>query len=487
MRVGQTSLIAFVSKLLASVLGFVATLYFANVLGAEILGVYAVTLSFVAWLRLGGRLGVDNATTKRISEDQAPGAYLTAGAVLVGFLTLSLALITVIGHEYVEAYVEDFEKYTSLSVVWFVVGIFVFESATSVLNSALKGQDSVHIFALLRPLKIGLRSLIQIGLVVFLGWQILGLLVGYIGAVAIILVVGILFVRIRPRMPEREHVRSLLDYAKFSWLGGLKTRAFNDVDILILGALVPTNLVGVYSIVWSLTKVLDLFSTAINDSMFPTISNVATEEGPEATTKYIEDATRYGGFLTLPGTVGGLVLADRLFMLYGSEFSIGTEVFGWLLVSILSFGYMRQFLNALNALDRPDLAFYANGVFIGTNICLNVVLIWQIGWVGAAIASAVSSSVGLVLSYHLLRTVVPFNFPVRVVGKQVGAALAMGGVVLLLQNFLHTTVLNEYNFVMVLALVAVGAGIYVLILLAVSPSFRAIVSRNLPDFVPYTA
>lgn len=486
MRIGQTSVVVFSSKLLASALGFVATVYFANVLGADLLGVYALVISLVAWLRLGGRVGVSRALAKRLSENREQGAYLTAGALFIGTLTIIIAAGTAIGHEYVEAYVDDFDNYASLSVVWFVIALFLFESATTVVNNTLKGQQSVHIFGLLQPLKIGVRSAVQI-LLVIVGLNIVGLLVGYMVGLAVIFVVGLLFVSIRPRVPEKRHFRSLYDYAKFSWLSGLKARALNDVDILVLGAFVSTNLVGVYSIAWSITKFLDLFGLAIGQSMFPEVSNVAAEEDEAAASNLIEDALAYGGFLTIPGLVGGFFLSDRLLMVYGPDFVIGTEVLWLLLLSIFVYGYMAQVLNALNALDRPKLAFYTNVVFIATNVCLNLVLVWQIGWVGAAIASVVSVSVGLVVAYYFLQTVVTVRLPVVTVSKQVASALLMGGVVWALRRLFEDTVLNEYNFVMVLLLVGIGTGIYVGTLLTISAKFRGIVARNLPVDLPFLA
>jgi hypothetical protein len=58
MRLGQTSIIHFSSRLVASVVGFLATLYFARELGAGTLGFYFVALAIVSWLSLAGTLGV---------------------------------------------------------------------------------------------------------------------------------------------------------------------------------------------------------------------------------------------------------------------------------------------------------------------------------------------------------------------------------------------------------------------------------------------
>jgi O-antigen/teichoic acid export membrane protein len=48
MRIGQTSVAVFVSKLVESALGFVATPYFAREPGASVLGSYALVLALVA-------------------------------------------------------------------------------------------------------------------------------------------------------------------------------------------------------------------------------------------------------------------------------------------------------------------------------------------------------------------------------------------------------------------------------------------------------
>lgn len=61
----------FGAKLLSSVLGFVATVYFARILGAQVLGYYAVTLALLSWLQIGTADGVGSALVKRISEGRS--------------------------------------------------------------------------------------------------------------------------------------------------------------------------------------------------------------------------------------------------------------------------------------------------------------------------------------------------------------------------------------------------------------------------------
>ena len=58
MRIGQTSLVVFLAKIFTTVFGFVATIFLARILGAEVLGYYAGILAVASWLRLVGQVGV---------------------------------------------------------------------------------------------------------------------------------------------------------------------------------------------------------------------------------------------------------------------------------------------------------------------------------------------------------------------------------------------------------------------------------------------
>lgn len=484
MRIGQTSLVVFVSKLVGSALGFVGTVYFARVLGAEVIGIYSVIIALVAWLGLAGRLGISKAIKKRVSEDENEGAYLAAGALMVASSTVLLSVLLIVLRVPVERYVSDFEQYSPISVIWFLVLLLAVHLGFSLVTSALVGQRSVHIAGPLRPAKVAIQSAIQI-LLVFIGLELVGMLLGYALGTVFVTLFGIVFVSVRPRMPDRRHFRSLLAYAKFSWLGGLKSRAFNDVDILILGALVPQSLVGIYAVAWSLTKFLDLFGMAVSQTMFPEISNVSALESAESAAGLVEDSLAYGGFIVIPGMVGGTILSDRLLRIYSAEFAQGTEVLWLLLLSILLYTYMQQQLNALNAVDRPDAAFRVNLVFVLSNVVLNLVLIWQFGWIGAAVASAIASGLGLTLSYALLARMISLSIPLDEIGRQWVAAIAMGGIVWGLRILIEITEFIGHNFIIVCLLVCVGSFVYFAVLLAISARFRATVDRNLPVDSPY--
>lgn len=477
MRIGQTSIVYLVSKVVGSLLGFVATVYFARLLGEEVLGFYSITLAIVAWLAIAGKIGITGAIVKRVSEGEERASYITAGGLM-------MAGVFVVISSLVLAFRGTINQYVGAPVAVFVVVLVFAELLRSFAFSSLQGHHLVHVYALLATVKMGLRSLAQIGLVV-LGWALSGMLVGYAVGAIVVGIVSLWILGFRPSVPRREHFRRLTEFAKFSWLGNMRAKTFDSVDIIVLGFFVPAGLVGIYSVVWSITKFLNIFGSAISTTLFPEISKEAAEDNPRAVSNLVENALAYAGLLLIPGLIGGALVGDRLLLVYGEGFVEGTSVLVILVAALLAYTYTMQLLNTLGAIDRPDLSFRANAVFIVSNLVLNLGLVSTIGWVGAAVATLLSAIVGLSLAFRYTRALVDFSVPYVEIGRQWVAAAVMGGLVYGARQVGEAHWIADYNEAFVVLLVGFGAGAYIGVLLVISSRFRTTVTDNLPFDVPY--
>ena len=472
MRLGQTSAIYLVSKILASVIGFFATIYFTRTLGEEIYGFYAVTLALVSWLGIVKSVGFGKAIVKRMSEDEEPDAYLAAGTLVKGVLTTIVAIGVFVFSDQVNAYVGQ-------PVAGFVILLLIASILSGLVSSALKGSHKVHIYAPFSTAKQGVRSLGMVTFV-YLGWELGGMLLGHALGSALIAAVGLWIVRPKVTIPRWRHVTNLFDFAKFSWLGSMQKKTFSDVDIIVLGFFVSAGLTGVYAVAYTLTTFLDIFGSAIKSTLFPELSKQASADNSDMVRNLTNDALSFAGLFLIPGIFGAAILGDRLMRIYGEGFAIGDDVLTILLVGILAYTYNRQLLNTLNAIDRPDLAFRSNGVFIIVNLVLNVALVYSIGWVGAAIATVSSAGIGLLVSFYYTRRQVAFAVPYGEITRQFAAAILMGFAVYVARAVGETHWLAEYNAAFVVLLVAFGATVYFIILTAISATFRTTVMNNLP-------
>ena len=480
MNLGQTSLVYFLSRVAASALGFVATVYFARLLGADALGIYYQVVALVSWLAILGQVGLSGAVSKRISEGDDQRRYAAAAVTSIGGLFAFLAVTLAASRPYVDAYV-------GYPATGYVVALLFATLAWSTVASLLSGLHRVGTQGALETVKTGGRSLLQVG-TLFVGFELAGVFFGYVGGFLVATAVGAAVVARELSgiaLPRRRHFRSLLEYAKFAWLGRLQSRLFNYTDVLVLGFFVPSSLVGIYAAAWGIAQFLILFAGAISSTLFPEMSRLSADGSPEEVQSLTEDALAYAGLLLIPGLVGGWVVGERLLAIYGEAFRQGATVLAVLIVANLLMSYQNQLLNTLNAIDRPERSFRVNALFVVSNVSLNVVLIYLYGWLGAAVATALSVSVSLVAAYRSLGAIVDFAIPYREIGRQWLAALAMGGVVLGGRRVETTYRLLEHNLATVFVLVGLGAGVYFLALLAISPRFRETVDRNLPVALPF--
>lgn len=468
-------MVFFASKIVASVLGFAATVYVARLLGADALGIYSLALAVVAWLGIAGNMGVTAGIKKRVSEQEEPAAYAVAGALLMAALFLLLAALVVLFRGQVNDYVR-------FPVAGFVVAMLGVTLAYNTVTALLNGQHLVHVTGLFSPLKTGGRAGLQIA-ALLAGFGLAGLFGGYVVGYSIVVALGG-YVVWRSLgglvIPRRHHFRRILSFAKYAWLGGLRSRAFNWVDIALLGFFVSSSLIGFYTAAWNIAQFLIVFATAISQTLFPKMSENAASDDSGRVSDLLNSALSYAGLILIPGLVGGTILGRRILRIYGPEFTRAGLVLSILIVSTLLQSYQKQFTTTLNALDRPDRAFRVNFVFIAANVALNVVLIAVYGWVGAAVATTTSVGVSLVVAYRYVDSLLDFVLPTGEIAKQWFAAGLMGGVVLVLLRLEAAYVNLGHNAALVASLVSVGAGVYFGALLVLSSRFRTTVRDNVP-------
>lgn len=472
MRLGRTTAVYFSSKTIGSVFGFLAMVYFGRTLGEAVLGQYALVLAVVMWAAIAGKVGVASAVKKRISEQQEPAQYLGAGVVVLLVMGIVIAGILLSISSYVNAYV-------GAPVAELIIILLFAAMYRSFVASSLEGHHRVHFAAPVSALRQLLRAGTQI-LLVMLGFGLTGLLWGYVTGYIVAATIGLWVLGLRPAVPSRQHLNGLFRYARYAWLGNVRWQTFNGFDIAILGFFVSQAFVGIYSVAWLCGQFLNFFSRAISASLFPTMSERTIKDGIQGVSELVEAGLAYAGLLLLPGFVGAIVVGDYLLAIFGDGFARGHLVLVVLVAALIVYAYFSQLLNTLNAIDRPDLAFRANAALILTNMLLNVVFIWQIGWLGAAVATAISAAAAFIVAFHYVNCCVPFHFPIREVTFQLISALCMGAVVIGFRMIVTRKYLIPEE---ALAIILIGSGavVYFCFILLFSSRFRNTVYDNIID------
>jgi O-antigen/teichoic acid export membrane protein len=175
----------------------------------------------------------------------------------------------------------------------------------------------------------------------------------------------------------------------------------------------------------------------------------------------------FTGVFLIPGLFGAVAIGVDVLRIYNTEFTRGASVLVILIVARTLDAYATQFTSVLKAIDRPDVVLRIDLLFVGTNTVLNVALVYFYGWYGAAVATLLSGVVSLLVGYYSLTNLIGVpNIPVGEISKEIFAGAVMFVTVTIVHRFSRSEVY------LTLIVVAVGAAIYVTVLLSISPRIR---------------
>jgi len=453
-----------------SLSGFFGTVVLTRILGMERYGSYVVVMSVLAWAAIAGNLGVSTAVRKRVSESDRM-SYVIPGMLSQAALYVLVASILFLIKPYLNSYM-GFEG------TEFLIALLAVRLLFNLIKGVLDGQHLVHVSSVLQPVQMTSQTVVQVVLVLS-GFGLAGAFAGYFVGTLVACLIGFYFASIRLKAPTMRAFHKIRTYAQFSWFASIQGQTFLSMDTIILAFFATNSVIGGYKAAWNLASVFALFSISIQRTLFPEISKLASKSGNEAeVSRLLREGLTYAGLFIIPGIVGSALIGDVVLTVYGEGFAAGYYILLILTFARLLYGYQGQFLNTIDAIDRPDLTFRINVAFVAVNLGLNVVLTMMMGWYGAALATTTSACLGMALGFYYTASLIEVELPSSEIGKQILASILMAVVVL------PGRLLSGKSLVAAVLLAGVGTVVYFVSLLYLSEKFRSTVRHNLPFSPP---
>jgi O-antigen/teichoic acid export membrane protein len=479
MRLGKTAVSHFVSQVAVTLSGFVATWVIAYVLGADGLGQYSIVVALgFFWLVIPAN-AVAMAVRKRMSENEAPADFLGGGLLLNAGLAVTLAALVLVAGEALGGIVSRDREFMIVLIEYDaeIAAMLVAAVAYRTARALLQGQKRVAATGWLNTSERVLRTVFQVA-VLLVGLGVAWISFAHAGSLALVALAAIFLSRYRPTLPSLDQIRSLLEYAKYAWMGALRGRVFGWLDTIVLSFFVGASLIGIYEAAWGIASMLAIASGSIRQTLFPEVSDLSTDAGYDRIRHYLNEALAFSGIFVIPGLLGAAVLGERVLQFYRPEFGRGAGILLILITAYLADVFASQFMSVINGINRPDTAFRVNMAFIGLNLVLNVVLIWAIGWYGAAIATAVSSAMRTGVSYWALQSILgEVTIPFGELARQAAAAVVMAGTVY------PVIPMVPGGRIGTVLLAGFGAVVYSVVLLAIAPRIRSKALSLAPETV----
>jgi O-antigen/teichoic acid export membrane protein len=233
-------------------------------------------------------------------------------------------------------------------------------------------------------------------------------------------------------------------------LAGIFVRVYSYIDQILLSVLIGDQALGWYSVPYKITYAFQFVPAAFAAAIYPAMSDCFVNN-KEKLKLIFEKAMYLLIMLSVPAAVGIACLADKIILtLYTAEFTPSI-----LTLQIFILAVIPMFLNypagsILNACDKQGRNTFNMGLTMVLNVILNLILIPQYQYVGAALASLVSLTVLFVLNLGQVSKIIRYD------GKYLGikaiksllAAFVMAAVIIGLKA--------QFNFVILIIIGAIA-------------------------------
>lgn len=429
-------------------------------LGQEGFGEYATVLAFFAFFGAIGDLGLANMTAREIAKPEADEVAILGKIVALRLLT-SLALIVIAPLALIFLH---YRAEVKEGIVIAVVAL-LFAQLSTLLNSLYQKRLAMDRVALVEFIGKGL----QLGLI----YTVVRMDLGFTALIGVLLA-NMGFNAMMVFLLSRPLVKFSLRFDISFWRTFLKdalplgamafiTFLYFKMDTILLSLLQPASEVGIYNVAYKIMENLIFFPAMLVGLILPLLSRAYQHE--RARFEDIAHKTaKVFCVLVLPIVIGIVFLApDIIRIVSGGGFEASASVLQILAFSLagIFFGhYFNMLILVGNA--QKKLMYLLLGIAI-TNITLNLFLIQVFSYRGAAVASAVTELLVVIVSAALAwKALHFFPKPDRLPAILI-SALAMGTTLFFL---------NSAPFL-------VAGGVAVLVYVASLWGFRAITPEEI--------
>lgn len=276
---------------------------------------------------------------------------------------------------------------------------------------------------------------VQIGVIICLVLSGHGVLSAVIALLAVrTVLLAALFLTIRSQIGiKRPHFSRIKEYLAFGLMtipGNVSYWVIDSSDRYVIGYILGTASVGVYSASYNLGHIPFLAAGVLGFVLTPTLSKLYDEGNLTELRTHLSYTLKYVLALVIPFVFGAAVLAEPLLELFSTAQIARQGYFVVPLVAASSllwcvYSVMVQVLVVAKRIRIAGIAWAGSAL---VNLVLNIVAIPHIGILGAAITTIIAYLLGTaVVAFYAYREL-SFGIEWRFIGKSLLASAAMAAV-----------------------------------------------------------
>lgn len=404
----KSSMVSFIAKVIAVLIGLGINLIISRFYGAETLGVIAIINSILLFATMLTVAGMDEVLLRIIPEYETKGisvSYLALKKVLILTSLFSILMCGVL-YKYSELIALDIFHHVELKILIEAASFFIIiRSFQTIQLQAFRAFKMIKSFSFMPIFQnfiilIGLISLMNIidnkdlPVYIYLLSSLVAVIVGFI----------ILFKnRIKKVVHSHIPYTQIISLSLPMMLSGSMMYLTAQTDIIMLGMLSSVENVGIYSIDIRLSTLTGFVIFAIISMLAPEFSRLYYANKFDDLEYVVKKSVIFVFWTTVPISVIIIIFGRPLLSIFGEEFSLG-----YYALVILTFGHMIGAITGpttsfLNMTGNHKKLMYIMMITAVINVILNALLIPVYDINGAAFATMFSTIMMRIISLYVIK------------------------------------------------------------------------------------
>ncbi|TKJ41564.1 hypothetical protein CEE37_03085 [candidate division LCP-89 bacterium B3_LCP] len=247
-----------------------------------------------------------------------------------------------------------------------------------------------------------LRAALAIGLAVA-GFHVFGAVVGIVLASAVVSI-AILITRKKSSSAEKFAPSELIYFSAPLIISSISHAFLMDLDLMFVKRLVPDAAsTGYYTSAKALAQAIPFAFFALSGALYPAVSRAYSANNMQKLKNYIEQANRLLIAVVLPLIAIITIESDSILVLFfGGQYLPGAAILRWLIISFSLLAIFIIHKTVITGCGYPKISSFLTISLLPFNVILLLVLIPRYGFIGAAVASTITFSSGVLMSTLVL-------------------------------------------------------------------------------------
>lgn len=453
-RIVKNVSVLFLSQMVGYVLGFFTLMYSARYLGVEGFGVLSFALAFTGIFTVLMDLGLNTLTIREVARNKSL-AHEYIGNIILIKLLLSLAtfgliflIINIVGY-----------NPQTMSVVYVIALYAILTTFSQLFYSVFQAHEKMEYQSLGYIIN---SSLLLLGVLIAINYEFniyqFSMIYAVVGSFILAYVLFIFVLKFN--FPQIEFNWEIWkSFIKESWPFAVTSISINLylwIDTILLSVLQGPEAVGLYNAAYKLILVLLFIPIVFNSAVFPLMSQYFVSS-KESLKVIFDKLFKIMVLIGFPIGMGTLIIADKIILLvYGNQFLgsvIALQILIWSTVLIFLRSPLERLLESSNKQLSVTKIFVLGAIF---NTILNIILIPQFSYVGAAIIT-------------ILTDIIVLGLLIFTVKRNSGIFFSKGTKISIIKIIVASIIMafciNQLKYLNIFLLIILGAIIYIIMLL----------------------